>query len=499
METKEEKFELTITADSITSTCDEFTENNLADGWRFRPVDVYFDGVAGKREGKEVEKNGTISNKTLSRLACNLYEEKLDALSGEERQEFPIYQPNPEAKILRGIYKDLEKCKKIYETDSYKYVVDYYSDGKFKFAFFYYHVFSNIAFVQECLKRYGEKDDKFVLEYQRKTEKQMENAWPEDYEQIIKASDVVYKTSYAATLLESKNIIFRGAPGTGKSYLAKEIAADIVSDGYTKRFGDLTDEQKEQVEFVQFHPSYDYTDFVEGLRPIVQDGSMGFELKKGVFKAFADRARTNYENFQKPASVEEVKNYVFIIDEINRGEISKIFGELFFSIDPGYRGRAGEVSTQYANLHEKEEGKFYIPPNVYIIGTMNDIDRSVESFDFAMRRRFRFVEVTAKDSVKMLCGVLGDEVRKEAEKRMEVLNNVIKDTEGLNENYQIGASYFLKLKTVNFDVLWTGYLQPLLQEYTNGMYDAKNTMDKFADAYGYKKPGEGLPDGATQN
>lgn len=98
-------------------------------------------------------------------------------------------------------------------------------------------------------------------------------------------------------MLESKNIIFRGAPGTGKSYLAKEIAADIISDGYTDKYTDLSDEQKKQVEFVQFHPSYDYSDFVEGLRPRMnEDGSMGFELQDGIFKKFVDRARKNFED-----------------------------------------------------------------------------------------------------------------------------------------------------------------------------------------------------------
>ena len=93
------------------------------------------------------------------------------------------------------------------------------------------------------------------------------------------------------------------------------------------------------------------------------------------------------------------KNYVFVIDEINRGEISKIFGELFFSIDPSYRGEEGAVYTQYANMHETDE-KFYVPDNVYIIGTMNAIDRSVESFDFAMRRRFVWLEITAEESAE---------------------------------------------------------------------------------------------------
>lgn len=101
-------------------------------------------------------------------------------------------------------------------------------------------------------------------------------------------------------LIESKNLIFRGAPGTGKSYLAKEIAADIISDGYFDDYTLLSDEQKRQVEFVQFHPSYDYSDFVEGLRPrINDDGTMGFELQDGIFKKFVARARKNYEDSQK--------------------------------------------------------------------------------------------------------------------------------------------------------------------------------------------------------
>ena len=188
---------------------------------------------------------------------------------------------------------------------------------------------------------------------------------------------------------------------------------------------------------------------------------------------------------------EELKKYIFIIDEINRGEISKIFGELFFAIDPGYRGRAGEISTQYANLHADPDEKFYIPENVYIIGTMNDIDRSVDSFDFAMRRRFRFVELKADERLEMLASLEDEELEAEAIRRMAALNREIASVEDLNENYQIGASYFLKLKTLNFDQLWTDYLQPLLHEYVQGMYDEDSLMSRFAKAYGYQKPSEG--------
>ena len=195
----------------------------------------------------------------------------------------------------------------------------------------------------------------------------------------------------------------------------------------------------------------------------------------------------------------ELKKYIFIIDEINRGEISKIFGELFFAIDPGYRGKAGEISTQYANLHADPDEKFYIPENVYIIGTMNDIDRSVDSFDFAMRRRFRFVELRADERLEMLALLEDEDLEAEAIRRMAALNNEIANVEDLNENYQIGASYFLKLKTLTFDQLWTDYLQPLLQEYVQGMYDEEGLMSRFAKAYGYQKPSVGDVNETTQN
>lgn len=199
------------------------------------------------------------------------------------------------------------------------------------------------------------------------------------------------------------------------------------------------------------------------------------------------------------AKQEEMKKYIFIIDEINRGEISKIFGELFFAIDPEYRGRAGEISTQYANLHSNPDEKFYIPENVYIIGTMNDIDRSVDSFDFAMRRRFRFVELKANERCDILDSLENKKLKDEAIKRMTSLNKEIALVEDLNENYQIGPSYFLKLKTIDFEQLWTDYLQPLLQDYIQGMYDEKELMARFEQAYGHKLQIEGNENETAQN
>ena len=150
-------------------------------------------------------------------------------------------------------------------------------------------------------------------------------------------------------------------------------------------------------------------------------------------------------------------------------------------------------------MHSDPDEKFYIPENVYIIGTMNDIDRSVDSFDFAMRRRFRFVELKADERLEMLASLEDEAKETEAIKRMTALNKEIAAVEDLNENYQIGASYFLKLRTLTFDQLWTDYLQPLLREYVQGMYDEESIMNRFAKAYGYKVPTEGVADEAPEN
>lgn len=287
------------------------------------------------------------------------------------------------------------------------------------------------------------------------------------------------KSIYRQLLEANYNLILTGAPGTGKTYLAKQIAAEMLGLDDV----DLL-ESNSNFGFVQFHPSYDYTDFVEGLRPMTgNNGETGFQRQDGLFKDFCKRAFNAIRNDDTAASAST--NFVFIIDEINRGEISKIFGELFFSIDPGYRGETGRVQTQYQNMIDKGDvfkDGFYIPKNVYIIGTMNDIDRSVESMDFAMRRRFAWKEVTAEESMKMLEGMPDEERLKN---RMRNLNNAIVKVRGLGKAYQIGAAYFKKIEKYDgdFEQLWHYHLEGLLYEYLRGNNDAGKQLKELKQAY----------------
>ena len=388
-------------------------------------------------------------------------------------------------------------------------------------------------------------------------------------------------------LKANHNLVLTGAPGTGKTYMACEVA---------KKMG-------AEIKFVQFHPSYDYTDFVEGLRPTDSlEGQIGFERKDGIFKDFCREAIENLEDSKKNITeiqnevswkdkldefisdsietgktyqtatkgefiISEIKNnslavynknnektpkiwmkvdeiltllinkvkldrvmsvreyfdkkhnrqedsyiyaivkalreqkkkvavsnvqkvnekpFVLIIDEINRGDASKIFGELFYAIDPGYRGKTENlVQTQYQNLVSDTDvfaKGFYVPENVYILATMNDIDRSVECMDFAMRRRFVWKEITPSATDYMLSNL---EKVQEAQEKMAALNAEIAKTEGLGGAYQIGPAYFKKLENNgnDFDKLWTMNIEPLLKEYLRGFRDVEKLLNGFKAAY----------------
>lgn len=236
-------------------------------------------------------------------------------------------------------------------------------------------------------------------------------------------------------LEERRQVILYGPPGTGKTFVAQAIAKHVSSES-------------DAVEIVQFHPSYAYEDFFEGLRPVVGDAGLAYEVRHGPLRQLAERAQQNPE-----------LNYVLIIDEINRGNIAKIFGELYFLLE--YRDHS--VRLPYSG------DRFTIPPNVFVIGTMNTADRSIAALDAAMRRRFAFLEL--HPSRLPVEGVLrrwlqARELPTEAADLLDALNTRVPD-----DDLRIGPSYLMSTGIAapgKLESVWRYDLLPLLAEHHYG-------------------------------
>lgn len=291
-------------------------------------------------------------------------------------------------------------------------------------------------------------------------------------------------------------IILTGAPGTGKTYDALQCA-----EFNGTKLG--TDPKDKNYEFVQFHSSYDYTDFVEGLRP-VDDGTGGMKFVKvdGIFKQFCRKVVeiNGGTNSESDTIDGNKKLFFFIIDEINRADLNKVFGELMFGLEQNYRGEKHKFKTQYQNLptyyldeydwkmmkveEDVYSDGFYIPDNVVIIGTMNDIDRSVEAFDFALRRRFQWVEIKAADVMEGKLKMMRTEQVDELVQRISKVNGLISDKEKggrlmLNEAFHIGPAY---LKTGNYREIWEYRIEPILKEYCRS-FKADNFIEECEKAF----------------
>ena len=261
-------------------------------------------------------------------------------------------------------------------------------------------------------------------------------------------------------LKRKKNIILQGPPGTGKTFVAKLLAHAVMKERDDSR-----------IEVVQFHQSYSYEDFIQGFRP-KEEG--GFERRDGVFYRFCDLAR---EDLERP--------YFFVIDEINRGNLSKIFGELMMLIEADKRGEKHEVQLTYS-----EEGEhFSIPPNVHLIGTMNTADRSLAMVDYALRRRFLFFDIAPQfDSPKFKAHLLSRGVSEpfvdELTERMRTLNAAIGGDANLGKGFEIGHSYFCgRLKEGASETAWYHNIVkhevgPQLHEY---WFDDKNKAENQVD------------------
>ena len=243
-----------------------------------------------------------------------------------------------------------------------------------------------------------------------------------------------------------RNLILQGPPGTGKTFIAQRIAWCLIGRKNAAR-----------VELVQFHQSYSYEDFVQGYRPTA---SGGFSLKNGVFFEFCQRAR------EKPE-----ESFVFIIDEINRGNLSRIFGELLMLIEADKRGPDYAAKLTY----ESEGERFFVPPNVYILGMMNTADRSLALVDYALRRRFAFEELIpafGTDQFRDFLQDIGLDVSliNVIDERMEALNKEIRNDDELGRGFQIGHSFFVpgdddELSDDWYEHVVRTQIQPLLQEY----------------------------------
>jgi len=253
-----------------------------------------------------------------------------------------------------------------------------------------------------------------------------------------------------AALTEKKNVVLQGAPGVGKTYVAKRLAYALIGSNDLQR-----------IEMIQFHQSYSYEDFIQGFRPTPKGH---FDLKYGIFHQFCRRAQRE-ETQGKP--------YVFIVDEINRGNLSKIFGELMMLIEPDKRGKEHAIPLAYS---QDADEKFYIPENLHLIGMMNTADRSLTMVDYALRRRFRFITLQPEFSSEVFGGFLANagakpELVKKIIARMTALNEVIAaDTKNLDSGYQIGHSYFCPRNGIKPDDDWyrrviESEIVPLIQEY----------------------------------
>lgn len=282
--------------------------------------------------------------------------------------------------------------------------------------------------------------------------------------------DLAWLAEVGDLLDERRQVIFYGPPGTGKTYIARKLAADLVGP--------------EQVKLVQFHPAYTYEDFFEGYRPApgATEGTISFELKPGPLRQLVNRAREHPE-----------QAFVLIIDEINRANLAKVFGELYFLLE--YRDQAVDL------LYSADDEGFTLPTNLYVIGTMNTADRSIALIDAAMRRRFAFValdpdteptkSLLGKWSTHHGLGTIASALLAELNKRIE------------DPDFRIGPSYFMKgvapdaHSAERLERVWRTSILPLLQEHHYGEWDSvqrRYQLSSLLAAIGRADPDEPVDD-----
>ena len=346
-----------------------------------------------------------------------------------------------------------------------------------------------------------------------------------NYEQFAKLNNLLWElgknNAGELTNFDVPNVIYHGAPGTGKTYTTLQTVK-LLCQGDNSRY-----------KYCQFHPSYSYQDFIEGIKPMgIVDGNVNLEVVNGIFKQFCIDVKwkneTFYSNFKirnggKEPKIDDYPHYYFIVDEINRGDLSRIFGETFSLLEPDYRDRdfsnpndgykksENLIVTPLSNVIEKTSNKeglaykiiggkvyFGIPFNIHFIGLMNDVDKSIDTFDLALRRRFKWI--TKKCDYDVIQDSFSDKISNKDEvadykKSCKTLNEFITKPEGLglSKNYQLGQSYFIKIvnvlssksKTITETArksVFENYIETTLREYAREVCDENEIDDKINGA-----------------
>jgi 5-methylcytosine-specific restriction protein B len=340
----------------------------------------------------------------------------------------------------------------------------------------------------------------------------------QDKVELILLSGFLWRYFNSKTIADADNpnVILYGAPGTGKTYSVKN-SLDFVCQGDKSRY-----------EFLQFHPSFTYEDFIEGIKPkgVSKDGNIRFELVNGVFKNFCIKAQKNLD-----------KDFYFVVDEINRANLSSVFGETLSLLEKGYRDKGDGknlIKTQYSALIEQlikdnpeieefkqlaynydptnGEVKFGVPINVFFIGMMNDVDKSIDAFDLALRRRFKWIRKDCdyeviegetkynghqtydnKEKYAKACKYLNEYISGISDK-----NDLVKDSLTLGKSYEFGHSFFMQMTHIakrkeitqhNLETLFNLYLRPTLKEYLRAVYAESELDGKLDEALSrFKEP-----------